>query len=278
MVLFSRISQIADFTGRTWQYSYDTNNDLVSFKNPLAVAGSQNPVAYQYYGSLDGAKLVHALRQYQLPRGNGMKFEYYANGRVFRHTPFDTVGSLKPETATTFTWAEFRRESRTTDGQGQERVFFFDANGNPLAITDEAGAETTYSYDAAAGRTHLRLTKTDPQGLTTTYAYDSLGNLSDVTLPSARTLQYRDHTAFGQPKRVKDADNNWTLNRFDAQGFLTDTLRTRATVTPVADIRPATTDIVAWTQIQADSVGNPIQIKRLRDWTSASLGAPARTT
>ena len=271
----TRISQIQDFTGRKWQYTYDANNDLTSFKNPLAVAGTQNPVTYQYYTALDGPKHPHALRQYQLPRGNGMRFEYYANGRVFRHTPFDTVGSLKPESATTFAWAEFRRESRTTDGQGNERVFFFDANGNPLAITDEAGAETTYTYDATAGRTHLRLSKTDPQGMTTNYAYDSLGNLTDVTLPSARTLQYRDHTAFGQPKRVKDADNNWTLNRFDPQGFLTDTLQTRNGVTPIADTRPATADIVAWTQVQADSVGNPIQTRSLRDWTSATLGNPA---
>ena len=75
-------------------------------------------------------------------------------------------------------------------------------------------------------------------------------------------------------KHAKDADNNWTLNRFDAQGFLTDTLRTRNGVTPVADTRPATADIVAWTQIQADSVGNPIQTRSLRDWTTATLGAP----
>ena len=34
------------------------------------------------------------MRQYQLPRGNGMAFEYYANGRVFRHTPFQLERNL----------------------------------------------------------------------------------------------------------------------------------------------------------------------------------------
>ena len=268
----SRISQIADFTGRTWQYTYDANNDLVTFKNPLAVAGSQNPVTYQYYGSLDGTKLAHALKHYQLPRGNGMRFEYYANGRVFRHTPFDTAGTLKTESATTFAWTEFRREAKQIDALGNERRFLFDANGNPLSITDEVGAETAYTYDTTAGRTHLRLTKTDPQGMTTAYAYDTLGNLSDVTLPSARTLQYRDHTAQGQPKRVKNADGNWTLNRFDSAGNLTDVIRVKAGVTPTADTKPANADILAWTQFQSDSAGNPVKTRSLRDWTSAVLG------
>ena len=268
----TRISQITDFTNRTWQYFYDGNGDLITFKNPLAVAGSQNPVAYQYYGSLDGAKLVHAMKQYQLPRGNGMGFEYYANGRVFRHTPFDTAGVPLTDHATTFAWAEFRREAKSIDAQGNARTFLFDANGNPLSITDESGATTDYTYDQTAGRTQLRLTKTDPQGMVTGYGYDSLGNLSDVTLPSTRTLQYRDINQYGQPQRVKDANDNWTLNRYDAQGRLTDVVRVRNGVVPVANTKPANTDILAWTQYQADPAGNPIKTRSLRDWTTAVLG------
>ncbi len=268
----SRISQIADFTGRTWQYLYDANGDLVTFKNPLAAAGSQPAVTYQYYSSLDGSKLAHAMKQYRLPRGNGMRFEYYANGRVFRHTPFGTDGALKTDHATTFAWTEFRRESKQVDALGNERRFLFDANGSPLSITDEAGAATAYTYDPAAGRTHLRLTKTDPQGMVTGYAYDGQGNLSDVTLPSTRTLQYRDINQYGQPRRTKDADGNWTLSRYDAQGRLTDVIRLRNGVVPVVDTKPANGDVVAWAQYASDSVGNPVKTRSLRDWTSAVLG------
>ena len=39
-----------------------------------------------YYSATDGVNLNHAMSQYTLPRGNGMHFEYYVNGRVFRHT------------------------------------------------------------------------------------------------------------------------------------------------------------------------------------------------
>lgn len=271
----THISSISDWSGRQWQYTVDASNDLVTFKNPLAVAGSQAPVSYQYYTAADGAKLAHALKQYQLPRGNGMRFEYYANGRVFRHTPFGTDGNLKADQATTFVWTEFRREAKSIDALGNARVFLFDAYGNPIEITDEAGATTTYTYDTTAGRTNLRLTKTDPNNETTHYAYDGAGNLTDVTLPSGRTLQYRDFTAFSQPKRVKDAADHWTLNRYDAAGNLTDVVSVKAGVTPVADTKPANADIVAWTQFQADSVGNPILVRRLRDWTGAVLGNPA---
>lgn len=274
----SRISQITDFTNRTWQYFYDGNGDLITFKNPLAVAGSQNPVAYQYYSSLDGAKLAHAMKQYTLPRSNGMHFEYYANGRVFRHTPFGTDGVLKTDQATTFAWTEFRREAKQIDALGNERRFLFDANGNPLSITDEAGAETAYRYFTAAGQTHLRQSKTDPQGMLTGYAYDSFGNLSDVTLPSGRTLQYRDINQYGQPQRVKDANDNWTLNRYDGAGNLTDVIRVKSGIVPAVNTKPANTDILAWAQYQSDSVGNRLKSRKLRDWTTAVLGDPASGT
>lgn len=271
----SRISQINDWSGRTWQYTVDGNGDLTSFKNPLAVAGSQPAVTYLYYTAADGTKLAHAMKQYQLPRGNGMRFEYYANGRVFRHTPFGTDGELQTASATTFNWTEFRREAKQIDAQGNVRTFLFDKYGNPISITDEAGAETTYSYDQTAGRTHLRLTKTAANGQTTGYAYDTLGNLTDVTLPSGKTLYYRDHTPLGQPQRLKDANGNWTLNRFDAAGNLTDVIQLKAGIVPVANTAPASANIVAWTQYQGDSVGNPKLVRRLRDWSAASLGNSA---
>jgi uncharacterized protein RhaS with RHS repeats len=136
----NHISQISDWSGRSWQYTVDGNGDLTTFKNPLAITGSQAPVSYQYYSAADGAKLAHAMKQYQLPRGNGMRFAYYANGRVFRHTPFGIDGELQSASATTFTWTEFRREAKQVDGQGNLRRFLFDPYGNPISITDEAGA------------------------------------------------------------------------------------------------------------------------------------------
>ena len=270
----THLTGITDWSGRQWQFGFDANGNLISFKNPLAVTGSQAPVTYEYYTAADGAGVDHAMRKYVLARGNGMHFDYYANGRVFKHTPFDTSGALLADHATTFVWNEFRRESHQVDAEGHERIFEFDPYGNPIAITDEAGAKVQYTYYETAGQTHLRKSRIDPNGLVTQYAYDANGNLTDVTAPSGRTVQYRDYTAFGQAQRIKNADGDWTLRIFDAGGNLTDEIRTRAGVTPVAGTKPATGDIVAWTQTQADSAGNPTRIRRLRDWSSASLGNP----
>src|SRR5439155_220180 len=123
----TRVSAISDWTGRTHQYSYDASGNLIAYNNPLAVAGSQNPVSYTYYSD---PQLNHAMRSYTLPRGNGMTFEYYVNGRVFRHV--NTLGE-----ASTYTYNDFRRETVTVNERGHTRRFFFDPQGNPVKIIEE---------------------------------------------------------------------------------------------------------------------------------------------
>jgi YD repeat-containing protein len=187
-----RISQIQDFSGRTFQYDYDDDGNLISYKNPLAVSalGKQAPVTYEYYsgeieggyGGYDGGKNIdHAMKRYRLPRGNGMAFEYYANGRVFRHT--DSLGGV-----TSFTYNDFRRETVQVNERGFERRFFFDKNGMPVKIIEENGAEHEYTYDPAAP--FNRLTQTDPLGYRTSYAYDGNGNVTTISSPRGTTETY----------------------------------------------------------------------------------------
>ena len=95
----NRITQVCDWTSRCHQYVYDGSGNLAAYKNPLAVAGTQNPVTYAYYTATDGPNLDHSMKSYTLPRGNGMTFEYYTNGRVFRHT--NTLGETAPSRTTT---------------------------------------------------------------------------------------------------------------------------------------------------------------------------------
>jgi len=76
----------------------------------------QNPVVYEYYASTDGPRLNHALKRITLPRGNAMTYEYYQNGRLFRHY------NSKGETST-FTYNEFRRETVHVDERGNTSNF-----------------------------------------------------------------------------------------------------------------------------------------------------------
>ncbi|MFC5772369.1 hypothetical protein, partial [Thauera sinica] len=139
-----------------------------------------------------------------------MEFEYYAGGQVFRHTPFDTSGSLIPESALTFHYNSYRRESWTVDGRGAEERFLFDTHGNVIQQTAANGATHTYAY-ADPNDPHLRTRMTDPVGRVTQYSYTAEGYLQTLTLPSGAVQEWRDYDAFGQPRRVKDARGNWTL-------------------------------------------------------------------
>lgn len=79
------ITRITDWSGRTFRYIYD-NNNLVRFDSPLAVDGQIDSTTYAYYTAADGTNLDHAMRSFTRPTGYSMAFEYYTNGRTFRHT------------------------------------------------------------------------------------------------------------------------------------------------------------------------------------------------
>ena len=84
----SQVNETANLLARTHQYTYEADGDLATYKNPAAVAlaADAGPVTYAYYTTADGVKINHSMLSYTLPNTNGMKFEYYANGRTFRHS------------------------------------------------------------------------------------------------------------------------------------------------------------------------------------------------
>ena len=247
-----RITAIQDLGGRHYEYSYD-GTKLVAFKNPLAVAGTQPPVTYSYY---DDATLNDAMRRYTLPRGNGMTFEYYMNGMVFRHT--NDLGA-----ASTFTYNEFRRERTVVNERGHPRKFFFDQHGNPVKIVEENGGERSYTYDPANPMN--RVSKRDPMGYTTQYCYDSAGNVTRIIRPSAPTgttcttqtptgvIESGHFDAFNQPRKLLDAAGNCTVQKFDTtHGNLLEVLR--LTVTASAACRQTSFDPTTYTPAAGDLV------------------------
>jgi YD repeat-containing protein len=266
----NHITQVSDLSGRKVTYAYsDGNNNLNLVTDALSQAHG-----YSYYTAADGSKLDHHLKRYTLPRGNGMAFAYYSGGQVFRHTPFGTDSSLIDASATTFHYNLFNRESWSVNGRGYEHHITFDANGNPLRIVEENGAIHTYSYDSA--NPYNRLTETDSIRRATQYTYtvasgSSPKNLVEtITRPSGAVVEFRDYNSFAQPQRTKDERGNWTWQKFDANGNLTDVIRLRSGVTPVAGTQPAAADMLAWTKMAYDAVGNPTTTTRIKDFTAAT--------
>ncbi|MFA5026974.1 MAG: DUF6531 domain-containing protein, partial [Candidatus Methylomirabilota bacterium] len=250
-----RITAIQDLGGRQYEYVYD-GDKLVAFKNPLARDGKQPPVTYSYY---DDATLNYAMRRYTLPRGNGMTFEYYMNGMVFRH--INDLGE-----ASTFTYNEFRRERTVVNERGHARKFFFDQHGNPTKIVEENGGERIYTYDTAHPMN--RIAKRDPMGYTTQYCYDSAGNVTRIIPPPAMVagttcemqsptgvVEYRHFDAFNQPRTILDAAGNCTIQKFDTRGNLDQVLRLTTAASAMCrqsgfdpvTYTPTAGDLLAWT-------------------------------
>lgn len=257
-----RIERVTDFSGRKVSYAY-TDGTLTQYTDALSQAHR-----YTYYGASDGPKLNRLLKRFVHPRGNGMEFEYYSGGQVFRHTPFGVDGKLISESSMSFHYNLFNKEAWTLNERGHERRHSFDAYGNPVRIVDEAGGVHQYSYDPA--KPYNRLSATDPVGRRTSYSYNAADLLETVTLPSGATLEYRDYNAFAQPQRVKDARGNWRWMRYDARGNLTDSIVLRAGVAGVAGTQPAPADIVAWHRTSFDASGNPVTLTRVKDFSAGT--------
>lgn len=252
------ITQIQDYSGRLFQYGYDTAGNLTSYKNPLAVTSptTQPPVIYTYYSAADGVNLNHAMKRYQLARGNGMDFEYYANGRTFRHT--NSQGEVN-----SFTYNDFRRETVQVNERGFERRFFFNANGLPLKIIEENGGEWEYTYDL--NNPFNRISQTDPLGYTTSYVYDAKGNVTTITSPRGTTETFSDFNGFNQPQRVKDHRDNYSVLKFDAKGNLLEQLRLKAGIVPSLPYTAVASDVISWTVNTYDAYGNLKTAKQVRD-------------
>lgn len=270
-----RIIEVQDWTGRKHQYGYDILGNLASYKNPLAVANLQNPVTYTYYHDTSNHHVNHSMQSYTLPRGNGMTFEYYVNGKVFRH-----YNTLK-ETVT-FSYNEFRRESVSVNERGHKRQFFFDKFGNPIKIIEQRGGTHIYTYDT--NNPMNRISKRDPMGNVTQYAYDANGNVTTVTNPSGSTIVYSHFDAlFNQPAKIKDPRGNYTLLKYDGRGNLLQAIKLKsgvgAGINDPANYVPGAAEVVAWTintyDDPATGYGNLVSSKQVRDF--ATLAGPTMT-
>lgn len=268
-----RITHVRDWTyettGREWRYSYNPDGELEYVDDPLAVSEGRPGVHYEYYGPADGENLDHAMRRYEMPRGNGMTFEYYQNGRVFRHTD-DAGGSM------TLTYNEYRRESTSTNERGYTHHYFFDENGNPTLSINENGERTEYTYDPA--NPFNRIEQRDPAGLVTQYEYDDNGKVTLIRKPSGHTIEYSHFNEYGRPGKTKDANGNYTLTRFDTEGNVTDVIVLKSgygqSIDP-AIWNPVPEQILSWTVSTYDAYGNPGVVRRVRDFSDPTKGPTA---
>ena len=180
------ITRITDWSGRTFRYAYD-NGNLVRVDTPLAVAGRIGSTTYDYYTATDGTNLDRAMRSFTRPTGYSMTFEYYTNGKTFRHT--DSLGQ-----SFTFRYNTFRRETTTVDERGISQTYLFNEWGQQLQHVQGDGSRMRYEYtDSAHPLKETR--RVHALGFETKNTYDAEGNLRKTILPDGSTLEYAGYNA-----------------------------------------------------------------------------------
>ena len=268
------ITRVVDWSGRSFRYSYN-NNDLISFATPLAIAGQEPPTTYDYYVAADGTNLDHAMESFTRPGGENMRFEYYTNGKVFRHV--DAKGQ-----SFTFRYNKFRRETTTVDERGVSQTYLFNEYGQQLSHLQGDGSRMDYKYedvddpadpDDFANPLSETLSR-NTLGYDTRYDYDDLGNLIESTLPDGSMIRYLGLNSFSQPCTVQDQNGNYQLKRYDDNGNQAETINLRAgtLLTPEQEdscsYRPPAAAILFHNVNAYDSYGNLRTSKLVRDFTT----------
>ena len=204
-----------DWDNTVYEYFYH-DDQLTGYRNPLDRNHNTNSTSYNYYSESDGENLAHRLATFSYANGYSMTFEYYVNGKVFRHT------NGEGETVT-FSYNDFRREATSTDELGRVQHYIFNENGLPVEITDSLGGTETYLYEDP-NDPMLRTGVIDAMGYETEYGYDTNGNLISQQYPSGDAVTYSYFTAFGQPQLIKNVQGDYSIKKYDDSGNLTDTI------------------------------------------------------
>ena len=245
-----QITSIADTTGTIATYTYGGGHELLSVTYAdnsayhfsydgsyrlLSVTDALSNVveahAYDSQGRATTSEVQGGLEHYSLSYVSETETDVTDSlGHVTKYT-FDKIkgrtvltkvegvcscGSGGGSQVQTWTYDDKLNLTSKTDALGHARSYTYDANGNPLTVTDASGT-VTYTYDA---RGEI-LTRKDQLNGVTTNTYDGQGNLltSKDALNNTTTLTYNSR---GQVLTATDARGKTTTLTYDPNGNLSE--------------------------------------------------------
>jgi len=230
------LATVTDAAGGVTNYDYDAQNRLTAVTDPRGVIVAQN--AYDQNGR---------VRQQTLADGGTYTFTYSllnpaapAVSPVLRTTVLDPLnkpttyhfnaqGYLIDITDATGQVRVFHRDAGTNLllsvtgtascsicglGNGGDRSFTYDSNGNVTSIADALGNTARFTYEPTFNRL---ATATDTLGNVERFEYDDRGNLIARTDAGGSTLSF-DYDGFGELTRITDPLGNSTTLSYDALG------------------------------------------------------------
>ncbi|MGH8653567.1 MAG: DUF6531 domain-containing protein [Gammaproteobacteria bacterium] len=294
-----------------WRYTendeveiYDAQGKLISLTNP---SGLSQTLGYNAAGQLVsvtdpfGRKLTftydaaHRLTAIQDSAGNTITYTLDPLGNRIKEEVTDPASALTRIHARVYN--SLNRLLKNIGGEGQERSYAYDPNGNRLSAIDGRGHQSTFAFDALKrllasadaknGVTeysydaldHLTQVK-DSKGLETTYTTNALGDLLVIDSPDTGTTRYAYDSAGNRVSQL-DAKGVEILYRYDALSRLTatdyvdDTLDVSFTYDEgVNGIGRLTTmrDGSGTTSYQYDLRGNIIEMQTIHDGIMHTLG------
>jgi RHS repeat-associated protein len=196
-------SQVADGTGNTWSYTYDSAGHLLSMTAP------GNLTTNYTYDTGTNAETVNALLSITRPDGSQRSFTYDpSTGRL---TGTSQNGGANAITYTYVTEAEVAAK----DANGDTTTVWFNDLGLAARIQDPLGAVSSYQFDANGNR----ISHTNAAGQTYQYAYDGNGNLTQIINPLGQSVAMS-YGPLNNLSSITDAAGNTTQYAYDASGNL----------------------------------------------------------
>lgn len=205
------IAGMTDPLGRTVQYLYDANTNLVEVIDADLHTNFYNYDAnHQMTNAIDGRGIC-----------------YIQN--VYDPTNFTVIRQADAFTNWTYLGYDFtNRITYVTNALGKVSIHQFDENLLETNVIDEAGNQQIFQYDNNRDRIYIR----DKNGNETHYGYDSNGNVTNKidALNDVTTIQY---DSLNNPIRRVDALTNVTTFGYDPRGNLTSTTNALGLVSSV---------------------------------------------
>ena len=158
-----RLSNVADWTGRTIKYGYDENDNLISITSPATA---------------------------DYPEGLTTTFSYFDNHNL------KSIIDPKDQEYLTQTYDDQNRISSQIYGSGTY-TFTYDDENSKVTVVDRMGYKTDYFLNDNGNITQKivftaepKLRATDPGSYTTNYEYNSNMEISRVTYPRGNSIEY----------------------------------------------------------------------------------------
>jgi RHS repeat-associated protein len=237
---------VVDPNGVVTRLAYDVRDRLLSNTVETAAGPLRTSFGYDAVGNLttlalpDGATLANAYdaahRLVAIADLLNNQIDYTLDALGDRTaTQLTAGGTLKAEHSARFD--ALGRLIEDIGGAGQTTSYAYDAEGNPVKVTDPLSRVTSQTFDPldrlvqridpAAGKTLISYSPqdepakiTDPNGNPTDYVYDGFGDVIEEASPDAGKTTYHYDLAGNRVQRV-DAAGAITNYRYDALDRLT---------------------------------------------------------